>query len=123
MGCCSACDAKFVPPGELTNLHEQQQTLKYLFNQHFARVHLGNDRSRVGHQKTYLPPRDKVYRLVDDMVEGTRSESELLESVRRWWDSIPVSERNIVRRELLNVLAKSNATIEAISGVLSALEE
>ena len=57
------------------------------------------------------------------MVEGTRSESEVLESVKRWWDYIPATERKIVRRELLNVLAKSNATIEAISGALTDLEE
>jgi hypothetical protein len=94
-----------------------------LFDQHFAKVHLGNDHSRAGHQKTYLPPRDKVYALIDDMVEGTKNEGELMEPVRRWWHSVPVSERKIVRRELVNVLAKSDATLEAISGALTDLEK
>jgi hypothetical protein len=35
--------------------------------------------------------------LFTDMVEGTKSEGELLEAVRRWWNSIPVSERKIVQ--------------------------
>lgn len=40
-GCCSVCeDIKFVPTDDLTNLDQQQQTLKYLFNRHFAKVHL-----------------------------------------------------------------------------------
>jgi hypothetical protein len=51
------------------------------------------------------------------MVEGTKSEEELLEAVRRWWASIPVSERKIVHTELLNVLA-NDVTIEAISRAL-----
>jgi hypothetical protein len=122
-GCCSVCDSvNFVPPDELTNVDQQRQTLKYLFNQHFAKVHLGNDNSRAGHQKTYLPPRDKIYALIDDMVEGTKNEEELMEPVRRWWHSIPDSERNIVHRKLLNVLAKSYDTLEAISGALTDLE-
>ena len=78
-------------------------------------LHIVGDGS--GHQKIYLPPRDKVFALVDDMVEGTKSEEELLEAVRRWWASIPVSERKIVHKELLNVLA-NDVTIEAISRAL-----
>jgi hypothetical protein len=71
-----------------------------------------------GGQRTYLPPRDKVYALIDHMVEGTKTEEEVLVAVKRWWGTIPASERKIVHRELLNVLAKSEVTIEAISRAL-----
>jgi hypothetical protein len=87
------------------------------------RVHLGSQQNGAGPQRTYLAPRDKVYRFIDEMVEGTRSQGELLESLRRWWNSIPLAEREIVRKDLLNVLAKSNATIEALSGLLTDLEK
>ena len=55
-------------------------------------------------------------------MEGTKIEGELLVALRRWLGYIPVSERKIVYRELLNVLAKSDVTIEAISRALIELE-
>ena len=85
-----------------------------------SRLHIIAGGSR--HRKAYLPPRDKVYALIDGMVEGTKTEGELLVALRRWWGCIPVSERKIVHRELLNVLAKSDVTIEAISRALIELE-
>jgi hypothetical protein len=104
------------------NVDEQRQTVKYLFNRHLVRVHFINEGSRSGRQKTYLSTRDKVYRLIDEMVEDKRTQGELLESVGRWWDSIPISERKIVRRNLLDVVAKSNATIETLWGAVTELD-
>jgi hypothetical protein len=40
-GYCSACaNTKFGSTLELTDRNQQRQRLKYLFNQHFAKVHL-----------------------------------------------------------------------------------
>jgi hypothetical protein len=62
---------------------------KYYMRRVGRRVHLSSQRSGgVGRQRTYLSPRHKVYRFIDEMVEGTRSQGELLESLRRWWDSM-----------------------------------
>jgi hypothetical protein len=44
-GYCSVCDnEKFAATDELTDPNQQQQRLKYLFNQHFSKVHLHGDR-------------------------------------------------------------------------------
>ena len=46
-GYCSVCEnVKFAPTRELTDPNQQQQRLKYLFNRHFAKVHLHEDRSQ-----------------------------------------------------------------------------
>jgi hypothetical protein len=43
-GYCSVCEnVKFAPTDDLTNPNQQEQRLKYLFNQHFAKVHLHED--------------------------------------------------------------------------------
>ena len=52
-GYCSACEnVKFAPTDELTDPNQQEQRLKYLFNQHFVKVHLHEDRIRASHRKS-----------------------------------------------------------------------
>ncbi len=34
---------------------------------------------------SYQAVKSKVYRLIDAMVEGSKTESEVRESMRRWW--------------------------------------
>jgi hypothetical protein len=51
-GYCSVCESvKFAPTDELTDPNQQQQWLKYLFNRHFANVHLYEDRHRASQRK------------------------------------------------------------------------
>ena len=52
-GYCSVCkNVKFVPTHELADPNQQQQWLKYLFNQHFAKVHLHQDRPQASQRKS-----------------------------------------------------------------------
>jgi hypothetical protein len=51
-GYFSVCEnVKFAPTDELTNPNQQQQRLKYLFNQHFAKVHIREDQSQASQRK------------------------------------------------------------------------
>src|SRR5258708_18177188 len=51
-GYCSVCEnVKFAPTHELTDPNQQQQWLKYLFNRHFAKVHLHEDGTQACQQK------------------------------------------------------------------------
>jgi len=52
-GYCSVCKSvKFAPTHELTDPNQQQQRLKYLFNQHFAKVHLHGDGTKASQRKS-----------------------------------------------------------------------
>ena len=52
-GHCSVCEnIKFAATHEVTNLNQQEQRLKYLFNQHFVKVHLHKAERRVSQRKT-----------------------------------------------------------------------
>jgi hypothetical protein len=52
-GYCSVCEnVKFAPTDELTDPNQQQQRLKYLFNQHFAKVHLYGNRPQASQRKS-----------------------------------------------------------------------
>jgi hypothetical protein len=52
-GYCSVCEnVKFAPTHELTDPNQQQQRLKYLFNQHFAKVHLYGDGPQASQRKS-----------------------------------------------------------------------
>lgn len=51
-GHCSVCKTvKFAASREVTNLNYQEQRLKYLFNQHFAKVHLHKVERRASQRK------------------------------------------------------------------------
>lgn len=63
---------------------------------------------------SYQAVKSKVYRLIDSLVEDAKSQDEVQESMRRWWKLVHPADRPIARKYLLSVLAKSNATLEAI---------
>lgn len=63
---------------------------------------------------SYQAVKSKVYRLIDSLVEDAKTQDEVQESVKRWWKLVHPADRPIARKYLLSVLAKSNATIEAI---------
>jgi len=72
---------------------------------------------------SYQAVKSKVYRLIDSLVEDAKSEGDVQESVKRWWKHIHPADRPIARKHLLSVLSKSNATLEAISGGLTDLQD
>lgn len=72
---------------------------------------------------SYQAVKSKVYRLIDSLVEDAKSEDDVQESVKRWWRHIHPADRPIARKHLLSVLSKSNATLEAIEGGLTELQD
>jgi hypothetical protein len=64
---------------------------------------------------SYQAVKSKVYRLIDAMVEGSKTESEVRESMHRWWMLIHPADRPVAEKYLAMVLSRSNATLAAIS--------
>lgn len=72
---------------------------------------------------SYQAVKSKVYRLIDSLVEDDKTQGEVQESVKRWWKLVHPADRPIARKYLLSVLAKSNATLTAISDGLTELKD
>jgi hypothetical protein len=72
---------------------------------------------------SYQAVKSKVYRLIDSLVEDAKTQGDVQESVKRWWKHIHPADRPIARKHLLSVLSKSSATLAAISGGLSDLQD
>lgn len=72
---------------------------------------------------SYQAVKSKVYRLIDSLVEDDKTQSEVQEAVKRWWKLVHPADRPIAKKYLLTVLAKSNATLMAISEGLAELQE
>lgn len=63
---------------------------------------------------SYQAIKSKVYRLIDALVVGEKSEAEVQESVRRWWALIHPADRPIAQKYLLMVLGRSNDALDAM---------
>jgi hypothetical protein len=72
---------------------------------------------------SYQAVKSKVYRLIDSLVEDSKTQDDVQESVKRWWKLVHPADRPIARKYLLTVLAKSNATLEAIADGLTDLQD
>jgi|SRR5438034_9874908 len=72
---------------------------------------------------SYQAVKSKVYRLIDSLVEDAKTQGDVQESMKRWWKHIHPADRPIARKHLLCVLSKSNATLEAICGGLTDLQD
>jgi hypothetical protein len=64
---------------------------------------------------SYQAIKSKVYRLIDALVVGEKSEAEVQESVRRWWALIHPADRPVAQKYLLMVLGRSNSALDAMS--------
>ena len=64
---------------------------------------------------SYQAVKSKVYKLIDAMVEDMKNQGDVQESMKRWWKLIHPADRPVARKYLVRVLAKSNATLEAIT--------
>lgn len=69
---------------------------------------------------SYQAVKSKVYRLVDALVVGEKTEAEIQESIRRWWELIHSADRPIAQKYLLAVLERSSLALDAIDDGLTA---
>jgi hypothetical protein len=67
---------------------------------------------------SYQAIKSKVYRLVDSLVVGEKSEAEVQESIRRWWALIHPADRPIAEKYLLMVLARSASALDSMGDAL-----
>jgi hypothetical protein len=63
---------------------------------------------------SYQAVKSKVYRLIDALVVGEKSEAEVQESVRRWWELIHPADRPIAQKYLTMVLQRSLLALDAV---------
>ena len=70
---------------------------------------------------SYQAIKSKVYRLLDALVAGEKTEADVQESIRRWWVLIHPADRPIAQKYLLMVMGRSASALEAIGdGLMSA---
>lgn len=73
---------------------------------------------------SYQAIKSKVYRLIDALVVGEKSEADVQESIRRWWDLIHPADRPIAQKYLLAVLEHSHLAVDAIEeGLMDATDQ
>jgi hypothetical protein len=67
---------------------------------------------------SYQAIKSKVYRLIDSLVVGEKTEAEVQESVRRWWALIHPADRPIAQKYLLLVLGRSSSALSSMEVAL-----
>ena len=63
---------------------------------------------------SYQAIKSKVYRLIDSLVVGEKSEADVQESIRRWWSLIHPADRPIAQKYLLMVLGRSASALDCM---------
>jgi hypothetical protein len=62
----------------------------------------------------------RIYKLIDALVEGTKTEHEVQESIMRWWNLVHPEDRPMARKYVLALLQRANASLTAVSDGLMA---
>lgn len=68
---------------------------------------------------SYQAIKSKVYRLIDALVVGEKTELDIQESIRRWWHLIHPADRPVAQKYLLTVLGRSVSALDAIGDGLT----
>lgn len=68
---------------------------------------------------SYQAIKSKVYRLIDALVTGEKSEAEIQESIHRWWCLIHPADRPVAQKYLSLVLQRSGSALEGIEDGLA----
>ena len=63
---------------------------------------------------SYQAIKSKVYRLIDALVVGEKSEADVQESIRRWWALIHPADRPVAQKYLLMVLGRSASALDSM---------
>jgi hypothetical protein len=72
---------------------------------------------------SYQAVKSKVYRLIDALVVGEKTQAEVQESIRRWWDLIHPADHPIAQKYLLLVLERSCLALSAVqAGLIEATD-
>jgi hypothetical protein len=71
---------------------------------------------------SYQAIKSKIYRLIDALVVGDKNESEVQESVRRWWGLIHPADRPVAQKYLQMVLGRSTSALDAVEVAMLSVE-
>ncbi|MBS1849676.1 MAG: hypothetical protein JST79_02090 [Acidobacteria bacterium] len=72
---------------------------------------------------SYQAVKSRVYKLIDALVEGEKTEQEVQESMRRWWKLVHPADRPMAQKYLMMVLERSNTSLAAIGDGFVAFKE
>ncbi len=72
---------------------------------------------------SYQAVKSKVYRLIDALVMGEKTQADVQESIRRWWELIHPADRPVARKYLSMVLERSIMAIDSIEEGLGEANE
>jgi hypothetical protein len=64
---------------------------------------------------SYQAVKSKVHKLIDAAVEGEKNDAQIRNSMERWWKLIHPADRAVAQKYLLRVLARSSASLNAMT--------